>query len=57
MKCDLESQDSMKMGKKRSTFEALSSLDIKPTSQRIDIAKIIFHLDIILDAYNKVESK
>ena len=50
MKCDFESQDCKKMGKKRSTFKVLSSLDIKPTSQRIDIADIIFCKDQHLSA-------
>ena len=41
MKYDLDNQDYIKTSK-RSAFNTLSSLDIKPTSQRIDIANIIF---------------
>ena len=41
MKHNLDNQDYAKTNK-RSAFKALSSLDIKPTSQRIDIANIIF---------------
>ena len=44
MKYDLDNQDYIKTSK-RSAFNTLSSLDIKPTSQRIDIANIIFCKD------------
>ena len=49
MKYDLDEQDYTKMSK-RSAFKVLSSLDIKPTSQRIDIANIIFCKDQHLSA-------
>ena len=49
MKYDLDEQDYTKMSK-RSAFKVLSSLDIKPTSQRIDIANIIFRKDQHLSA-------
>ena len=49
MKHDLDNQDYTNTNK-RSAFKALSSLDIKPTSQRIDIANIIFCKDQHLSA-------
>ena len=49
MKYDLDEQDYTKVSK-RSAFKVLSSLDIKPTSQRIDIANIIFRKDQHLSA-------
>jgi Fur family iron response transcriptional regulator len=49
MKHDLDNQDYTNTNN-RSAFKALSSLDIKPTSQRIDIANIIFCKDQHLSA-------
>tara|TARA_B100001250_G_scaffold315783_1_gene278096 strand:- start:272 stop:718 length:447 start_codon:yes stop_codon:yes gene_type:complete len=49
MNNDLDNQGCTKMIK-RSTFKTLSSLDIKPTSQRIDIANIILCKDQHLSA-------
>ena len=49
MKYDLDNQGCTKMNKK-STFKTLSSLDIKPTSQRVDIANIILCKDQHLSA-------
>jgi len=49
MKHDLDNQDYTNTNN-RSAFKALSLLDIKPTSQRIDIANIIFCKDQHLSA-------
>ena len=51
MKDELDNQEYMKMSKS-STSRTLSSLNIKPTSQRIDIANIIFCKDQHLSAEN-----
>ena len=51
MKGNLNNQEHMRMTKS-STSRTLSSLNIKPTSQRVDIANIIFCKDQHLSAEN-----